>query len=155
MDPNHLTDFLRQRAVERFLRYVAVDTASNPDAEKHPSTRGQQELGAQLAEECRQLGLQHVEHDAHGYVYATFPAGPSRSSLTLTFCAHLDTSPSVSGTGVKPVIHRSYDGGPIDFSDAPGGTEVALRHVRFPSEEARANHEKGWGLILTALADAA
>jgi tripeptide aminopeptidase len=107
------------RAEARFLRYVAVDTASNPQSDRHPSTPGQLELGAMLAEECRQIGLSEVEHDAHGYVYATLPARESRTPAVLTFCAHLDTSPSVSGADVRPVVHRNYQGGPIRFPDDP------------------------------------
>lgn len=119
MDRDRLIDFLQTRAIARFLRYVAVDTASQPDSEAHPSTPGQRELGAQLAAECRGLELQQVEHDPHGYVYATLPARQSRSPLAVTFCAHLDTSPAVSGADVKPVVHRNYDGAPIGFSEAP------------------------------------
>ena len=119
MTQNHLINFMRTRALARFQHYVGVDTASDPDADRNPSSAGQLELGALLADECRQLGLQDVEQDAYGYVYATLPPRHARSSVAVTFCAHLDTSPSVSGAHVQPVVHRRYDGGPIHFGQAP------------------------------------
>ena len=119
MHRKDLIEYVRPRAVERFLRYVAIDTGADPASDQHPSSRGQLELGALLADELRHLGVKEVEHDAHGYVYAALPPRQSRSPLSLTFCAHLDTSPSVSGTDVHPVVHKNYDGGPIHFQDDP------------------------------------
>jgi tripeptide aminopeptidase len=113
-------DYVRPRAVDRFLRYVAQDTTADPDSGRHPSSPGQLELGAMLAEELRRLGLTSIEHDPRGYVYAVLPGRRSRCPLSLTFCAHLDTSPAVSGRNVKPVVHRNYNGGPIRFQDDPG-----------------------------------
>jgi tripeptide aminopeptidase len=163
MDRNRLTEFLRSRIVARFLRYAAVDTASDPDADGSPSTAGQRELGARLAAECRQLGLPQVGHDAHGYVYATLPGRYSRCPQTLTFCAHLDTSPSVSGRDVKPVIHGRYDGTPIRFDDAPDlrlTPEEAPELLRFIGDDIitasgqtllGADDKAGLAAIMTAL----
>lgn len=119
MNRKSLIEYVRPRAFERFLRYVALDTSADPASDQHPSSEGQLTLGALLADELRQLGAADVEHDTHGYVYAVLPRRQSPSPLSLTFCAHLDTSPSVSGEGVHPVVHENYDGGPIHFKDDP------------------------------------
>ena len=119
MHRNRLIEFLHTRALARFMYYVTIDTGADPESDRSPSSPGQRELGAVLADECRQLGLQDIEHDDHGYIYATLPPRQAGSALALTFCAHLDTSPSVSGAHVRPVLHRHYDGGAIRFRDAP------------------------------------
>jgi len=119
MNGKDLCAYLQPRVVERFLQYVQVDTSADPDSGQHPSSPGQLELGARLAAELRSLGLRDVEQDAYGYVYAVLPGRRSRSTMALTFCAHLDTSPSVSGANVRPIIHRRYDGGAIGFEDDP------------------------------------
>src|SRR3954453_1291003 len=96
---------------ERFLRYVRIDTKSQLDRTQCPSTPGQLELGRMLVEEPREIGLEDVEQDDNGYVFATLPGdGP-----VIGLLAHLDTSPEVSGTGVEPIVHRGYDGGPIEL----------------------------------------
>ena len=119
MNRHDLDDFVRSRVIARFLRYCAIDTTAEPTSDSHPSSQGQLALGALLKDELHQLGLPTVEHDAHGYVYAALPGRRSRSPLALTFCAHLDTSPSVSGNQVRPVVHAAYDGGTIPFEDDP------------------------------------
>ena len=119
MNRQRLLEYLRSRAVARFLRYVAIDTSAEPSADQQPSSAGQRVLGALLADELRQLGLNAVEHDPHGYVYGRLPGRQACTPLSLTFCAHLDTSPSVSGKDVHPVVHRRYDGSPLLFDDDP------------------------------------
>lgn len=119
MNRNPLIEYLRPRAVARFLRYVTIDTSADPSSDRQPSSPGQLELGARLADELRQLGVEEVEHDGYGYVYGRLPGRQARTPLSLTFCAHLDTSPSVSGKDVRPVVHRRYDGGPLRFDDDP------------------------------------
>ena len=114
-----LIEYLRPRAFARFMRYVTIDTSADPSSDRQPSSPGQLELGAQLADELRQLGVEEVEHDDYGYVYGRLPGRHARTALSLTFCAHLDTSPSVSGKDVRPVVHRRYDGGPLRFEDDP------------------------------------
>jgi len=138
MNRKNLIEYVRPRTVERFLQYVALDTGADPDSGRHPSSRGQLELGALLADELRQLGVTDVEHDAHGYVYAVLPRRQSKSPLSLTFCAHLDTSPSVSGANVRPVIHRNYDGGTIHFQDDPAlllSPEVSPELLKFKGDD--------------------
>src|SRR3954469_21905647 len=101
-----LAQELAEDVLERFQRYVRVDTKSQLDRTQCPSTPGQLELGRMLAEELRAIGLRDVEQDANGYVFATLPGdGP-----VIGLLAHLDTSPEVSGTGVEPIVHRGYDG---------------------------------------------
>ncbi len=112
-------EFLLQQAKERFLRYVQINTTSDEDSGIHPSSEGQLRLADLLSAELQALGLQEVEADAFGYVYAILPASPGVSTPPLTFCAHLDTSPAESGEAVKPVIHPRYDGGIIRFADDP------------------------------------
>ena len=104
-----LAQELAEDVLERFLRYVRVDTRAELDRAQCPSSPGQLELGRLLVEELHEAGLDDADQDANGYVFATLPGtGPVVGLL-----AHLDTSPEVSGTGVEPIVHRGYDGGPI------------------------------------------
>ncbi|WP_145084254.1 peptidase T [Aureliella helgolandensis] len=107
----------RQRLLERFLRYVQVETTANPDSEEYPSSPGQWTLGKILYEELRAMGLEEVEHDAHGLVWATLPStagdGASNTLPTILFNAHVDTSPDASGANVRPAVLERYPGGDI------------------------------------------
>jgi tripeptide aminopeptidase len=111
-----ISDHLRREVLERFLRYVAVDTASDEESETSPSTPGQLELGRLLVRELADLGIEEVEQDAYGYVYARVKG---EGGTPLTLLAHLDTSPSEKGREVRPVVRESYDGGLISFPDDP------------------------------------
>ncbi len=119
MTDNNLYGFLRREAVERFCRYVTVNTSSSEDSETSPSTPAQLDLARILTAELEELGLSGVTLDGHGYVYATLPATPGAAKGPLTLLAHMDTSPSVSGENVRPVLHENYDGSPITFVDDP------------------------------------
>lgn len=102
---------LAEDVLARFERYVRIDTRAQLDRTRCPSTPGQLELGKMLATELEEIGLEDVEQDVNGYVFATLPGtGPAVGLL-----AHLDTSPEVSGAGVEPIVHRGYDGGPIEL----------------------------------------
>ncbi len=114
---NELEAFLRLEARDRFLRYVRVDTRSDPSAGTHPSSEGQWRLAETLREELVHMGLEEVEVDEQCYVYARLPASPGLDAPAVTFSAHLDTSPAEPGEGVEPVLHRSYQGGAIAFPD--------------------------------------
>src|SRR3954471_6456880 len=104
-----LAEELAEDVLDRFLRYVRVDTRSQMDRKQSPSTAGQLDLARMLVDELQEAGLADAELDGHGYVYATLPgAGPA-----IGLIAHLDTNPEVSGAGVEPIVHRDYDGGPI------------------------------------------
>jgi tripeptide aminopeptidase len=106
---------LAEPALERFLRYVRIDTQSDPDSDAAPSTRKQFDLLNLLAEELRELGLEpHV--DEHGVAMATVPATTDRPVPTLGFVAHVDTSPDVSGANVDPQVHREWDGSRIELA---------------------------------------
>ncbi|HVW17224.1 MAG TPA: peptidase T [Solirubrobacteraceae bacterium] len=107
-----LAEALAPGVLERFLRYVRVDTTSRIDRERCPSTPGQLELAALLRDELREVGLADAEVDENGYLFATLPA--SRPGLpAIGWLAHLDTSPEVSGAGVEPIVHERWDGAPI------------------------------------------
>lgn len=112
--------FLREEALRRFLAYVKVRTTSNEDSGKHPSTQEQFALAKVLKGELAELGLKDVEVDEHCYVYATLPASKGAAGKTpVSFIAHLDTSPAVSGENVKPMLREKYDGGVLRFPDDP------------------------------------
>ena len=102
--------------VDRFCRYVRIDTRSAEDSTTYPSTSGQLELCRLLYQELQELGLTDVELTDHGYVFATIPATTERNVPVIGLIAHVDTSPEVSGTNVQPVIHRRYQGGRIVLS---------------------------------------
>ncbi|MBN8981036.1 MAG: peptidase T [Rhizobiales bacterium] len=99
--------------LERFLRYVRIDTQSDPASPTCPSTDKQKDLGRLLAQELRDLGLADAHMDEHGYVYATVPATTDKKVPTICFCSHMDTSPDCTGKDVKPQIVKNYSGGDI------------------------------------------
>jgi tripeptide aminopeptidase len=108
------------RCVELFLDYVTIDTQSKEGSDTFPSTPGQLELQRKLFDELKALGLEDVVLDEHGYVFATLPATSQKPDVpVIGFLAHVDTSPEMSGAGVKPIIHRDYQGQDIVFPDDP------------------------------------
>ncbi len=119
-----INDFLLEDSVNRFLKYVQVWTTSNEDSQSNPSTENQFELGKILAKELNELNLENVVHDEFGYVYADLPATTGLENVKrIGLIAHIDTSPAVSGKNVKPVIHKNYDGGTIEFA---GNKDIKL-----------------------------
>jgi tripeptide aminopeptidase len=100
--------------LERFLRYVQIDTQSRVDRERSPSTPGQLDLSRLLVAELLEIGLSDAALDEHGYVYATLPA-TAPDTPVIGVIAHVDTSPDASGAGVKPLVHRDYGGGVIEL----------------------------------------
>lgn len=102
---------------ERFLRYVQIDTQSDPAAKSHPSTEKQKNLGRLLVKELQEIGIMDAGMDEYGYVYATIPANTTKQVPVICFCAHMDTAPDCSGQGVKPIVHSNYDGGDIVLPD--------------------------------------
>lgn len=110
----------RTTCVERFLRYVEFDTQSREGSDTYPSTDKQLRLLEHLAEECRALGLEDVEMDEHGYVFATVPATTDKSDVpVIGFVAHVDTSPEMPGDGVRAIVHEDYRGQDLVLPDAP------------------------------------
>ena len=119
--------------VERFLRYVSFDTQSAEDAADFPSTPGQRVLGQALADDMRALGLRDVRMDGYGYVYGRLPATPGcEDRPVLGFLSHMDTSPDVSGAGVRPRI-VAYAGGELRLESgavlSPAAFPSLLRYV--------------------------
>ncbi|WP_371423631.1 peptidase T [Tardiphaga sp.] len=112
MTETPLFDFAHD-VTARFLRYVVIDTQSDPASPTCPSTDKQKDLGRLLASELRDLGLRDAHLDEHGYVYATIPATSDKKVPVICFCSHMDTSPDCSGKDVKPQIVRNYRGGDI------------------------------------------
>ncbi len=110
---------IQHTVLERFLRYVQIDTQSDPNSKTIPSTEKQKNLGRLLVEELQAMGIEDAHLDEYGYVYATIPANTEKQVPVICFCSHMDTSPDCSGAGVKPIIHRNYDGSPIVLPDDP------------------------------------
>lgn len=104
---------------DRFLRYVVIDTQSDPQSPAQPSTEKQKNLSRLLVEELLAMGLSDAHLDEHGYVYATLPANTDKPVPVICFCSHVDTAPDFSGTGVKPQIVRNYAGGDIRLVGDP------------------------------------
>lgn len=104
--------------LERFLRYVKIDTQSDPESNTFPSTEKQKDLARLLLAELQSLGLES-EMDEYGYVYATLPSNVSKKIPVICFCSHMDTSPDCSGAHVKPIVHMNYDGGVIHLPEDP------------------------------------
>lgn len=117
-----------ENLLDRFLRYVAVDTQSDENSESQPSTEKQLVLLEMLRDELRVLGLE-AELDQWGYVMATLPSNLDHKAPAIGFIAHVDTSPDASGKDVKAQIIRDYDGGDIELKGVPG---LALRVADFP-----------------------
>jgi len=115
---------------ERFLRYVAIDTQSDPASATCPSTEKQKDLGALLAHELQAMGIRDAHLDEHGYVYATIPATTDKQVPAICFCSHMDTSPDCSGKDVKPQIVSNYRGGDIVLPADP--TQI-IRVVDHPA----------------------
>ncbi|OJW84619.1 MAG: peptidase T [Bacteroidetes bacterium 46-16] len=109
----------KHTAADRFMRYVQVDTQSDPASPSQPSTEKQKDLSRILVEELKQIGISDAELDEHGYVYATIPATTQKQVPVLCYCSHVDTAPDCSGTGVKPILHMNYDGKDIVLPDDP------------------------------------
>ena len=111
---------VRTSLLERFLRYVAIDTQSDENSETYPSTARQFVLLDLLVEELRAIGLKDAVRDEHGYVMATIPATTRKPKVpVIGFIAHVDTSPESPGANVKPIVHRGWQGQDIVLPDDP------------------------------------
>lgn len=105
---------------ERFIRYAKIDTTADPSSSTFPSSDIQKDLGRLLVSELKGLGAINVEMDKWGYVFGTIPSNSSKENIpTICFCSHMDTAPDCSGTNVKPIVHRNYQGTPIILPDDP------------------------------------
>jgi tripeptide aminopeptidase len=112
-----LAEELAADVLDRFLRYVRIDTQSRRDRTSSPSTPGQLDLGRVLVAELEQAGLDDVQLDENGYVLATLPGngGHGSGGVVIGLIAHMDTSPDAPGQGVDPIVHRAYDGNVLEL----------------------------------------
>ncbi|WP_373514153.1 peptidase T [Persicitalea sp.] len=104
--------------LDRFLRYVKIDTQSDPQSGTFPSTEKQRDLSKLLVVELQAMGVKNAHLDEFGYVYATIPATSSKIDVpVICFCSHVDTSPDVTGLNVKPIVHENWQGEDIILPD--------------------------------------
>jgi tripeptide aminopeptidase len=127
---------------ERFLRYVTIDTQSDPASPTCPSTEKQKDLGRLLVSELQAMGLADAHLDQHGYVYATLPANSEKQVPVICFCSHMDTSPDCSGANVRPQLVKNYGGGDIVLRADPSQV------IRFADHPAL-GHQIGNDIITT------
>ena len=125
---------------ERFLRYVQIDTQSDPLSKSQPSTGKQKDLSQLLVHQLKEMGIDDAHLDEYGYVYATIPSNTIKKVPVICFCAHVDTAPDCTGTGVRPIVHKNYDGSNIVLPDDPS-------QVISPAEYPYLNHKVGEDII--------
>ncbi len=114
---------------DRFIRYAKIDTQSDSNSPTCPSTEKQKDLLRLLVEELKQMGIKDAEMDEHGYVYATIESNTTKNVPVLCFCSHVDTAPDCTGTNVKPVIHKNFQGQDIVL---PGDTSQVIKVAEHP-----------------------
>lgn len=107
----------KESVANRFMRYVKIDTQSDPQSGKHPSTEKQKDLSKFLVEELKEIGIANAEMDTNGYVYAKIPSNTEKNVPVICFCSHVDTAPDCSGTNIKPILHKNYNGEDIVLPD--------------------------------------
>src|SRR5690606_5666227 len=107
------------RVAQRAMRHVQIETQSAAASTTTASTSKQFDLSKLLVQELLALGVQDVELDENGYVYATIPSNTDKDVPVICFCSHVDTSPDCSGTGVKPLLHANYQGQDLVLPDDP------------------------------------
>jgi len=115
----NVKSLLRFTVTDRFLRYVTIDTQSDPASESIPSTEKQKDLGKLLVNELLEMGVADAHLDEFGYVYATIPSNVDKQVPVICFCSHMDTAPDCSGNGVKPIVHKNYHGEDLVLPDDP------------------------------------
>jgi len=113
--PKNISDTV----TDRFLKYIAIDTQSDPSSATCPSTEKQKNLGRLLVSELLEMGLLDAHLDDFGYVYASIPGNTEKKVPVICFCSHMDTSPDCSGENVKAIIHQNYQGQDIVLPDDP------------------------------------
>ena len=101
----------------RFIKYAKIDTTADPNSTSFPSSEIQKNLGRELVAELKELGVEDAEMDEWGYVFGTIKSNVPQELPTICFCSHMDTAPDCSGTNVKPIVHRKYNGEPITLPD--------------------------------------
>lgn len=131
---------INHTVTERFLRYVKIDTQSDPESESYPSTEKQKNLGKLLVKELLEIGINDAHLDEHGYVYATLSSNSNKNVPVICWCSHMDTSPDCSGKDVNPIMHKNYDGKDIVL---PNDKSQILK----VSEHPDLNHQIGNDII--------
>src|SRR5258708_23744937 len=124
--------------LDRYLRYVQIDTRADESSLTCPSPPGQLALQRLLAAELREIGLSDITLDENGYLMATIPATVTHEAPVVGFIAHVDTSPEVSGTNVAPILHRAWDGRDIVL---PADPTALLRGADHPALAAQVGHD--------------
>jgi tripeptide aminopeptidase len=115
---------------ERFMKYVQIDTQSDPHSNTHPTTTKQKDLSKLLVKELIDIGISNAETDEYGYVYATLSSNSEKQNVpVICFCGHIDTAPDCSGTNVKPILHKNYNGNEIIL---PDDTSQVLKISEYP-----------------------
>ena len=137
-----LAEELAADVLERFLRYVKIDTQSGEDTEANPTSAKQLDLTRLLEQELRELGLEDAAVHEHGYVVATVPGVSADGAPTVGLMAHVDTSPDESGANVKPQVVERYDGGDIQLPGNP-------KQVLSPSESKLLTERIGHDIVTT------
>jgi tripeptide aminopeptidase len=132
-----LAEELAPDLLERFQRYVRVDTQSRRNGEGSPSTPGQLDLSRMLVEELKAAGVEDAELDDNGYVMATLPGTTNGTAPVVGLLAHVDTSPDAPGAGVEPIVHRAYAGGPIELPR----NDTVLDPARMPELAGKEGHD--------------
>jgi tripeptide aminopeptidase len=130
---------------QRFLKYVAIDTQSDPDSETIPSTFKQKNLSKLLVKELLEMGISDAHLDEFGYVYATIPSTSKKDVPVICFCSHVDTSPDCSGENVKPLVHQNYNGEDLILPNDPS---VILKMIEHPDLKRQIGND-----IITASGD--
>ena len=114
---------------DKLMRYVQVDTQSDPESLTFPSTEKQKELSKMLVKELVEMGVSDAEMDEWGYVFATIPGNSTKENIpTICFCSHVDTAPDCSGANVKPILHQNYQGQDIILPDDPSQVITVKDH---------------------------
>ncbi len=130
---------IHHTVLDRFLRYVKIDTQSDPESKTIPSTEKQKDLGKILVEELLEMGIADAHLDEYGYVYATIPANTEKKGVpVICFCSHMDTSPDSGGKDVKPLVHKNYDGSDIMLPDDPA---IVIKRSEHPDLEAQVGND--------------
>lgn len=139
MSTNNINDIKEFTVSDRFLQYVQIDTQSDPTSDTFPSSEKQLDLSRLLVSELHEIGIQDAFLDEWGYVFATIPANTNKKDVpVICFCSHVDTSPDASGTNVKPIIHRNYQGEDIVLPDDPS---VVIRQREHPELANQYSHD--------------
>jgi tripeptide aminopeptidase len=124
-----MIEISKSAIAERFMRYVQIDTQSDPQSDTHPSTEKQKNLSVLLEHELKYLGIKDAEMDEFGYVYATIPSNSEKKDVpVICFCSHVDTAPDCSGSNVKPILHKNYDEEDIILPDDHSQVLSAVAH---------------------------